>query len=151
MRAGVVNPDQRRGESRAILATALMKPKQGWMLKTAAFLIALSLAGVARADSANDFKTLFANFNACMAPLQLSRGTDVTILFSLNRRGGVIGKPRVTHAQWGKDADPKRDAARIAEVFGRCLPAEITDAFGGAIAGRLFTYRLRAADPETKT
>ena len=121
------------------------------MPKFAALLLALAVAGSARAEPANNFDALFAGINTCLKPLRLAEGTDVTILFSLNRRGGIIGQPRLTHVHWGKTADPKRDAQAIAEGFNKCLPAEISDAFGGAIAGRLFTYRLRVVPGETRT
>ena len=109
------------------------------------------VAAAGAAEPANNFRALFAGFNGCMASVKVATGTDVTILFSLNRRGALIGKPRITHAEWPKDADPRASAQEIAQGFNRCLPASITDAFGRAIAGRPFVYRLRGRAPETKT
>jgi len=120
------------------------------MLKTmAAALAAMALltgAASAQTAPANTLKDMFAALNQCMTPLRLARGADVSIMFMLNRRGGVIGQPRITHAHWtGDDAERKASAQSIAEAFDRCLPASITDALGGAIAGRPIVYRFRGA------
>ena len=123
------------------------------MLRTAAVALLLAgLAAPARAvEPANTLKTLFEQLNRCLAPIRLARDTDVTIQFSLNRRGGLIGKPRITHAHWPKDGDAKAMAVSIAENFDRCLPATITDALGGAIAGQQINARLRGRPAEVKS
>ncbi len=112
-----------------------------------------ALAGApAQASPANSLADLFTQLDACMASVRLAPGTDVTVRFMLNRRGGIIGKPRITHAGWaGDEAERKRSAASIAEGFDHCLPAAITDALGGAVAGRLITYRLEGREsPQRK-
>jgi len=91
---------------------------------------------------------MFAQLNGCLGSASLAAGTDVTVQFSLNRRGGLIGKPRITHAHWPPDSDPRQAADAIAAGFDRCLPAVITDGLGGAIAGRLIAYRLRGPAPK---
>jgi hypothetical protein len=116
-----------------------------------ATLVAFSLAASpAPAQSArpNTIKQMFAELNACMngAGLRLEKGTDVTVRFALNRRGGLIGKPRITYGHWtGDEADRKASAASIAQGFDACLPLKISDALGGAIAGQLIVYRFRGA------
>ncbi len=97
------------------------------------------------AAPANTIKDMFAGLNRCLATVRLPTGTDVTLRFTLNRRGGVIGQPILTHAVWPKDADPKDAAAAIASGFDHCLPLAITDGLGGAIAGRPIFFRLRNA------
>jgi len=104
----------------------------------------------AQAAPANTLRQLFAGLQSCMAPIRTPVGTDVTLQFTLNRRGAVLGKPKITHALWPKDADPKEAAAAIASGFDRCLPVEITDALGGAIAGRPILFRLMARPKEEK-
>ena len=116
-----------------------------------ALAAALLSSPVRAAEPANTIAALFADMDRCLAPMRIARGTDVTIQFMLNRRGALIGKPRITHAQWSPDDDPRKSAAAIAEAFDRCLPAAITDALGGAIAGRLIAYRLRGRPPDAKT
>ncbi len=113
---------------------------------------ALTLGAIAQTEAApaNTLKDMFAGLNHCLASVQLAAGTDVTLRFMLNRRGGVIGKPQLTHAVWPKEADPREAAAAIAAGFDHCLPLAITDGLGGAIAGRPFVFRLRAGAKEEK-
>ena len=120
------------------------------MPKAAALALAALLASAsAQAEPANSIQAMFADLNRCMTTVRLAEGTDVTIQFMLNRRGGLIGKPRLTHIHWvGAEADRKASAASIARGFDQCLPLAITDALGGAIAGRLVAYRLHAAREE---
>jgi hypothetical protein len=108
-------------------------------------LAALSSPSVnARAEPANSIRAMFAQLHQCLASsdMRLPQGTDVTIQFMVNRRGELIGKPRVAHAVWGPGQDPGKEAALIAQGFNHCLPFTITDALGGALAGRLIAYRL---------
>jgi hypothetical protein len=118
-------------------------------MRTISALAALCLIAwpaAAETAPANTLQELFAQLNRCLAPVRVAKGTDVTIQFMLNRRGGLIGKPRITHAHWGGDeAARKATAAAIATGFDNCLPAAITDSLGAAIAGQLIAYRLRAA------
>ena len=118
------------------------------MLKTTilplAAAFALSAAPAFAAEPANSIKAMFAELNRCLSTVRVTRGTVVTIQFMLNRRGGEIGKPRITYAHWvGDDADRMASAASIARGFDHCLPLPITDALGGAIAGRLIFYNFR--------
>ncbi len=115
------------------------------MLKAAPLaLAALACAcGPALAEPANTLIALYAELNRCLATVRVAEGTDVTVRFMLNRRGALIGKPQITHAQWaGDEAQRRASAASIAEGFDHCLPASITDRLGGAIAGRLIVYRF---------
>jgi hypothetical protein len=123
-----------------------MTPKA--LLATAVAILAASAALPAQAAPApaNTIREMFQELNQCMAGVRLAKGTDVTVLFSLNRRGGLIGKPRITYGHWtGDDADKKASAASIAQGFDQCLPVNISDALGAAIAGQLLTYRMRGA------
>jgi hypothetical protein len=109
-----------------------------------------ALGGPAAAAPSNTLQDIYAELHQCVTRIALKAGTDVTLQFMLNRKGGLIGKPRLTHAIWPPDADPREAAAAIASGFDRCLPLEITDALGGAVAGRLIFYRLRATPKEQK-
>jgi hypothetical protein len=118
-------------------------------------LCILGLAAIARADAAeapapaNNIVEMFTGLKHCLAPVAMAAGTEVTIQFSLNRRGGLIGKPRITYAHWtGDDAARKQSALAIAVGFDKCLPMAITDQLGGAIAGRPMAFRLRGAGRE---
>ncbi len=105
---------------------------------------ALSATPTLAEGPANSIKAMFAELNRCLSTVRVAQGTVVTIEFMLNRRGGEIGKPRITYAHWvGGDADRMASAASIAQGFDHCLPLPITDALGGAIAGRLILYNFR--------
>jgi hypothetical protein len=94
---------------------------------------------------ANTIVEMFSGLKRCLAPVAMAAGTEVTIQFSLNRRGGLIGRPRITYAHWtGDDADRKQSAQAIAGGFDKCLPMQITDRLGGAIAGQPMAFRLRS-------
>jgi hypothetical protein len=116
-------------------------------LAMVAFCLAATAAPAQNAPARpNTIKQMFAQLNGCMAGLRLAKGTDVTVRFSLNRRGGLIGKPRITYGHWtGDQADREASAASIAQGFNQCLPLEISDALGGAIAGQMIVYRVRGA------
>ena len=121
-------------------------------IETALALAALSASGARAEQPANSIAAMFDHMNLCMAAVRLVPGTDVTVQFSLNRRGGLIGKPRITHAHWeGDEKDRRAAAASIADGFDRCLPLAISDALGGAIAGQPFAYRIRGRPPDAKT
>ena len=112
------------------------------------FAVAAALAAttdIAPAGApANTLNELFAELGGCTAHVAVESGTEVTVQFSINRRGGLIGKPRLTYARWtGSADDQKRSAAAIAGGFDHCFPLAITDGLGGAIAGRMITFRLR--------
>jgi hypothetical protein len=118
-----------------------------FMAAVAAFSIAVCAAAAQTAPARpNTIKQMFAQLNGCMAGVRLAKGTDVTLRFSLNRRGGLIGKPRITYGHWtGDEADRKASAASIAQGFDQCLPLNISDALGRAIAGQMIVYRVRGA------
>ena len=118
-------------------------------LLLAAWALSASPGGADPAP-ANSLPDLYASLERCAGGAALAAGTDVTVVFMLNRRGGLIGKPRLTHAVWPKDADPRASAGQIAESLARCLPLTITDALGGAIAGRLISFRMRASPKAEK-
>ena len=108
-------------------------------------LAALAVSPAAAAASASNLADMFKTMRTCLGDVRVAPGTDVTVQFMLNRRGALIGKPRITHAGWaGDEAQRKASAAAIAQGFDRCLPIEISDALGGAIAGRLIVYRFQA-------
>ena len=97
-------------------------------LAFAALLVFDLLAGVPRASAdppANTLVEMFAGLKRCLAPVALAAGTEVTVQFSLNRRGGLIGKPRITYAHWtGDDAARKQSAQAIADGI-RQMPADV--------------------------
>jgi hypothetical protein len=115
-----------------------------------AFLM-ISSAADAGAAPANTLRELFAQIDDCIGPLRLHSETEMSIRFSLRRDGSLIGKPRVTYLQTPKDESNRdEDLGTVAAAFNRCLPARITPALGGAIAGQPFTFSFLPAKHEQK-
>ena len=84
----------------------------------------------------------------CWQPISAYRGMAVTVRFSLNRSGELLGEPRITYANLSDM--PRLDRQFIASVLSaieQCLPLDITDGFGGAIAGRPITVTFSASRP----
>lgn len=130
---------------------AATRPKQAPMIiALTAAAVTLLAPAAARAEPANSLKDMFAQLNQCLARTLAPVGTDVTVLFMVDRRGALIGKPRLVHAVWPRDADLRGATARLASSFNRCLPLSITDALGGAVAGRLISFRVRTGAVEQK-
>ena len=88
-------------------------------------------------------RELYAELNGCLVTSKGAVGSELTIVFSLRRDGGLLGKPRISFSKLAGDAlEQHKFAEDIAKAFDRCLPASITDALGGAIAGRPMSVRF---------
>jgi hypothetical protein len=91
-------------------------------------------------------QALFGALRACWTPppMEQSRpGTQITIRFSLNRAGEIIGEPRYTYATPSLSSEVKsayQDA--IAAALRRCAPFRLSGGLGGAIAGRPISTRF---------
>jgi hypothetical protein len=88
----------------------------------------------------NTLNDLFAALNACWKPPALENahpGMQITMRFSLNRDGKMIGPPQVTYAT--AEVSPRtRDIYReaMAQSLEGCTLLSLTSGLGGAIAGR---------------
>ncbi len=97
----------------------------------------------ASAAPANTLRELSAELDACALQRGIEANSELTIVFMLNRRGEVIGKPRISHSKLPDDPDARgRIVAEVARAIDQCLPLPITDGLGGAIAGRPIAIRL---------
>jgi len=89
---------------------------------------------------------LFAALRACWAPppIEQSRpGTQITIRFSLNRAGQIIGEPRFTYSTPTLPTEVKSAYQHaVAEMLSRCAPFPLTAGLGGAIAGQPISARF---------
>ncbi len=123
------------------------------LFSPAACLIAPLLFGTsARGAPASTLNALWDTLGGCVRILDVppsAAGSEVTVLFSLTRTGALQGKPRITHAQLVGSASDQRTFIRAALVaVSRCLPLDITDGLGGAIAGRPLRFRITSHKPE---
>jgi hypothetical protein len=90
----------------------------------------------APAAPANSLRELGAELNACPPP------SDAVVL-SLKRVGALLGKPRISYSKLPGDPDAERRFGETVErALDHCFPMSITDASGGAIAGRPFSFRI---------
>jgi hypothetical protein len=91
-------------------------------------------------------QALFGALRACWTPPpmeQSSPGTQMTVRFSLNRAGEIIGEPRTTYATPSLSAEVKSAyQTAIAATLRRCTPFRLSNGLGGAIAGRPISTRF---------
>jgi len=94
----------------------------------------------------NTLQELFHAMGACWVPPPLEQarpGTEITILFSLNRSGDIIGEPRFTYSTHTLPNEIKAAYQRsVADMLKRCAPFPISSGLGGAIAGRPIAMRF---------
>ncbi|TPQ25357.1 hypothetical protein C2U70_32450 [Bradyrhizobium guangdongense] len=88
---------------------------------------------------------LFAELRACWSPPpedSARPGMQMSVRFSFNKAGGLIGPPRVTYATSGAPADTRTTYLNaINSSLRACLPLKFTDGLGGALAGRPIAIR----------
>ncbi|MDQ0469680.1 hypothetical protein [Labrys wisconsinensis] len=103
----------------------------------------VGLLGPAQARPADTLQQLGRALELCLGGTRGLQGSEITVVFSLRRDGSLLGKPRVSYSRLPGDlGDQKRFVASVAQALDGCLPVPITDALGGAIAGRPFAIRL---------
>jgi len=94
----------------------------------------------------NTLKETFDRLIACFKPPSASQAMpmDITVMVSFNRKGEILGKPRITYES-AAATDRDRLAYRVAvmEALQRCSPMPFTEAMAGAVAGRPLTLLLR--------
>jgi hypothetical protein len=96
-------------------------------------------------DEIDTIHTLFAALRTCPVgpPPDAARwGMQMTLRFSLDRGGNIIGAPRVTYATHGI-ASQQRETYYNAIVagLGRRTPFHLSNGMGGAVAGRPLIVR----------
>jgi hypothetical protein len=101
---------------------------------------------------ANTLRELSEALDRCLVIPNGVVGFEITIVFSLRRDGGLLGRPRISFSKLaGEVLEQRKFAKDIADAFDRCLPVSITDALGGAIAGRPMSIRFVVRPRETNT
>jgi hypothetical protein len=77
-------------------------------------------------------------------PATVAAPMDITVRFSFNRSGEILGKPRITYES-ATATDNDRLAYRVAvmEALQRCTPMPFTEAMAGAVAGHPFAIQFR--------
>ena len=82
---------------------------------------------------------------------------QISVRFSFNKSGELIGPPRMTYATAGVPAEIRQTYLKaINDSLDACLPLKFTDGLAGALAGRPIAIRyvdnrdLGKASSETK-
>jgi len=98
------------------------------------------------AGPANTLRELFDAMSTCWKPPPLDRarpGTQITIRFSLNRAGELLGEPRFTYSTPNLPVETKAAYQHaVATSLTRCAPFSLSDGLAGAIAGRPISIRI---------
>lgn len=87
---------------------------------------------------------LFAELRTCWSPPSdnARTGMQMSVRFSFNKTGGLIGPPRLTYATAGVPADTRTTYLNaINSSLNACLPLKFTSGLGGALAGRPIAIR----------
>ena len=87
---------------------------------------------------------LFAELRSCWSPPsdKAHAGMQMSVRFSFNATGGLIGPPRLTYATAGVSADTRTIYLNaINASLNACLPLKFTNGLGGALAGRPIAIR----------
>ena len=83
---------------------------------------------------------------ACWRPPPIEEahpGMEVTLVFSFNRDGAVMGEPRFTYSSRAASTRVKAAYQRaVVETLNRCNPLRFTPEAGAAIAGHPFAVRF---------
>jgi hypothetical protein len=88
---------------------------------------------------------LFAALRSCWSPPPADAAREdmqMTVRFSFNRSGGIIGAPRMTYATAGTPADTRAAYLKaINASLNACAPLKFSGGLGGALAGRPIAIR----------
>jgi hypothetical protein len=104
------------------------------------------------AGPADSLAALWDELGRCVGKAELpstAAGSEVTVLFTLTRTGSLQGRPRITHSRLvGSEGGQRAFVGAALAAVSRCLPLDITEGLGGAIAGRPFRFRITSHKPE---
>src|SRR6202171_2121841 len=99
----------------------------------------------------NTIRDIFALLRTCWKPPPVSRahpGIDITVIFSFNRNGEILGHPKVTYeSEQADDNDRLMYRIAVMEALQRCTPMPFTEGMAGAVAGRPFTVQFHNRKP----
>jgi hypothetical protein len=91
----------------------------------------------------NNMRDMWPALTACWKPPAHTKGMEVTVNFALKRNGEVLGKPRITYSKLNGDPEVGRVfVASVLSALAQCTPLKLSDSFGGAVAGRIFSIRF---------
>jgi hypothetical protein len=124
----------------------------------AAALLLLSTCAQAQPEQVNTIRDVFAKLKTCWKPPPASLanpGIDITVIVSFNRKGDILGHPRITYeSEQATDNDRLMYRIAVMEALQRCTPMPFSEGMAGAVAGRPFAVqfqnRKRSPQPAEK-
>jgi hypothetical protein len=135
------------------MATSRSKP----LLWFAALLLWLASTAQVSAQplQLDTLKEIFARLYTCWKPPPASEANpiDITVIVSFNRRGAILGHPKITYeSEHASDNDRLKYRIAVMETLQRCTPLPFTEGLGGAVAGRplAVSFRTRKRPPKTE-
>ena len=129
----------------------MISPRRKPAVWFATALLWLAAADGAQSQQIDTIKDVYAKLYSCWQPPTRANPIDITVIVSFNRKGAILGQPKITYESENAGEDD-RLAYRIAvmETLQRCSPLPFTEGLGGAVAGRPFavTFRTRKRPPK---
>jgi hypothetical protein len=127
-------------------------PRRGLSVLIMTALVLAGCAGLDRAaadgEKVDTLNQMWARLKQCWQPPSLppeDPGMQITALFTFQRDGELLGKPRITfESPNATEAESIAYRTAVMETLQHCTPMPFTDSMGGAIAGR--PLRLRFDD-----
>jgi hypothetical protein len=124
----------------------------------AATLLLSSTCAQAQPEQVNTIRDVFAKLKTCWKPPPASLanpGIDITVIVSFNRKGDILGHPRITYeSEQATDNDRLMYRIAVMEALQRCTPMPFSEGMAGAVAGRPFAVqfqnRKRSPQPAEK-
>ncbi len=121
------------------------------MFRLLAVLVFTASSALAQTKKSIDKLTAIAPaLHSCFHPA--AAGSEITVMFTFNRKGEVFGKPRITHTTLAGDEEARKAfVAAALKALADCTPLNFSDALGGGVAGRPFFMRFTVRPAETRT
>jgi hypothetical protein len=105
-----------------------------------------------QAAPANTLIEMWSHFRFCLRSAHLDKDVDLTLRFSLKRDGTLNGKPIISYFNMPDDRETeRRNAAAIALAIDHCVPVQVSEPLGDAIAGRPMWIRFHGPRREKQT
>jgi hypothetical protein len=133
------------------------RPRSTLVWFVAALLLS-STCAQAQPEQVNTIRDVFAKLKTCWKPPPASLanpGIDITVIVSFNRKGDILGHPRITYeSEQATDNDRLMYRIAVMEALQRCTPMPFSEGMAGAVAGRPFAVqfqnRKRSPQPAEK-
>ncbi len=81
----------------------------------------------------------------CWRPPAVEGVGEVTVRLSFDRRGAIIGAPRISYSRAVGPEQQRRLKDSLLAALARCAPLPVSPGLGAAIAGRIFAIRFIVA------